>query len=409
VSTRTDGMAELPPEMAGYATEQFVLADELAGLARVQRAGAVEAEIFYAARILEALSADALRALGLTPTANVFANLEVLNQFDQLSVATAQWAHALRRTGNAVRHVQRRVGPGDAELAALFAERWLMWFFGEFSHGPRLGGLVPEGLCLHSDGTGSRRLMAALEQGRFGHDDFLRQTSAVLRAPALPAVAAEVLLERKDLDGANEVLSAALDAFPDDVRLHQLMGLRWSRAGELERARKWLEPLYRKHRDDDETAGITAGVYKRLWVADRAGRDWLARSHKAYFQGWDRSRHTNVYLGINAATTALWLGQEDMAHALARHMNDLLTHRATLLSLGKGARESLGYWDQVTLAEALLLLRDLDGARAAYQEAVRRHPGQRAGIEVAREQLEHLLEALGLPGHADDFLAPAAP
>jgi tetratricopeptide (TPR) repeat protein len=408
VSSETDGLAGLPPDMAGYATQHFVLADELHGLTRVQRAGAVEAEIFYAARILEALSAEALRALGLTSTANVFANLDVLHQFGLLSPATAQWAHALRRTGNAVRHVQRRVGPGDAELAALFAERWLVWFFREFSHGPRVSGLPPDGVCLLAAGSDSRRLMAALEGGRFGHDDILGQAAAVLRAPALPAVAAEILLERKDMEGADAVLSAALDAFPDDLRLNQLMGLRWSRAGELERARAWLEPLYRKHRDDDETAGITAGVYKRLWHANRDGRDWLARSHKAYFLGWDRSRHTNVYLGINAATTALWLGQEAMARDLARHMHDLLMHRATLLALGRGARESLAYWDQVTLAEALLLIRDLEGARAAYQEAVRRHPDQRAGIEVAREQLEHLLEALGLPGRADGFLGPAA-
>jgi tetratricopeptide (TPR) repeat protein len=407
VTSRSDGGAELPPGMAAYATEQFVLADELDGLARVQRAGAVEAEIFYAARILEALSAEALRALGLTPTANVFANLDVLHKFDQLSVATAHWAHALRRTGNAVRHVLRRVGPDDAELAALFAERWLVWFFREFSHGPRLSGLAPDGVCLRPDGAGYRRMMTDLEQGRFGRDDYLRKDGAVLRTPALPAVAAEVLLDRNDLDGAHAVLTAALAAFPDDVRLNQLMGLRWSRAGRLEQARAWLEPLYQLHRDDDETVGITAGVYKRLWLADRAARDWLGRSHKAYLHGWDRSRHTNPYLGINAATTALWMGRRDQARDFAGKVHDLLAQRVTLLARGREGGYALGFWDQVTLAEAQVLLGDLPAARAAYQEALRRYPDQRAGAEVARTQLKHLLEALGLPNPVDEFLGPA--
>ncbi len=237
VSNHSDDPAPLPPEVVGYATENFVLGDDLDGLARVQQSGAPEAVIFYAARILEALTADALLALRMAATANVFANLDLLQQFGLVPAATGQWAHALRRTGNAVRHVQRRIGPGDAELAVLFVERWLFWFFREFSYGPRLGALEAGDIRLLPGGAAARNLMKSLEGGRFRPDDLLGEDApAVLRAPALPAVAAEILLERKDLEGANAILTAALGVFPEDLRLNQLMGLYWSRHGDLGRA-----------------------------------------------------------------------------------------------------------------------------------------------------------------------------
>jgi tetratricopeptide (TPR) repeat protein len=411
VSNPTDGCPALPPEIAGYATEHFVLAEELDRLSRVQRIGAVEAEIFYASRLLEVLAAEALRVLPEPVTPNVFANLEVLQQLGLLPAATGQWAHALRRTGNAVRHVWRRVGRGDAEVATLFAERWLVWFFREFAHGPRLPGLAPDALCLHPAGDASRGLLRALEEGRCRPDDMLRPGPA-LAAPALPAVAAEILLGRKDLDGAHAVLTAALAAFPDDLRLNQLLGLYWSRTGDLERARALLEPLHQKYRDDDETTGIVAGVYKRLWLADRSRHEWLQRSHKAYAQGWKRSRHSNAYLGINAATTALWLGRDAAAGDSARAVRGLLNRRAELLARGRGSGQVLGYWDQVTLAEALVLLRDLPAARAAYRAALERPGSDQGNVDVTRSQLEHLLQTLGLPDRAEDFLhrpPPAGP
>jgi len=251
--------------------------------------------------------------------------------------------------------------------------------------------------------------MAALEDGRFRNDDLLRPDAA-LRAPALLAVAAEILIDRKELDAADAVLSVALGAFPDDVRLNQLMGLRWSRAGELERARAWLEPLYQKHRDDDETAGITAGVYKRLWLADRAARQWLARAHKAYLHGWDRSRQTNAYLGVNAAATALFQGRENVARELACEVRDLLIHRQEILAQGRPADGPLlGNWDQLSLAEALVVLRDFAAAHTAYQEALRNYPDQLGSIAVARMQLAHLLEALGVAARADAFLGGTPP
>ncbi len=82
-------------------------------------------------------------------------------------------------------------------------------------------------------GTELRPLMVALDAG-----DLKRHKwgGAFLRAPALPATAAEMLLDRKEHDEARRLLEAALGESPDDLRLNQLMGLYFSRTGNLQEA-----------------------------------------------------------------------------------------------------------------------------------------------------------------------------
>ena len=116
-------LERLVPEVREYETDQFHLGEDLEHLARVHQAGAPEAVIFYCARILDVLAAAALDAVLLEPSPNVFSNLDTLQQYNLIPTATRYWAHALRRTGNRVRHILGRVKPADAELAVLFAER----------------------------------------------------------------------------------------------------------------------------------------------------------------------------------------------------------------------------------------------------------------------------------------------
>jgi len=396
---------ELPLEMSGYATERFVLADELVRLAQVQRAGAVEAEIFYTARLLEVLAIEALKALSVEATSAVFANLEMLMQLGVLPAATGQWAHGLRRSGNEVRHVQRMVSPRDAELAALFAERWLVWFFRDFVRGPRLHRMQTASVCLHPAASPVRGIMTQLETGQFdGHTLLGPGHAIILEAPALPAVAAEILIDREDFRGADGVLTAALGKFPDDLRLKQLKGLRFSREGKLNEARRVLEPLYERYGDEEETVGIAAGLFKRLWYANPADTDSLAHSHRAYIKGWKSSKRTNAYLGVNAATTALFLEKRDLMQDLALNVRDLLLKRAELLAAGPPEQHcSLGFWDLCSLGEALVLLGDLHAARRRYREAIEGHCSQ-GTRKVARGQLERILSALGRPERADDLL-----
>lgn len=403
----------LPAALLGYRSGCFALGEELRSLRCVLQIGAAEAEIFYAARILEVLSADALQAISLPATPNAFANLNVLQQLNLLPQTTSYWAHALRRTGNAVRHIQRHVNRDDAELAVLFLERWLGWFFVAYAHGPRLPDLSPGGLCLHdSADPATRLLLLTLEQGAFNPDTLLDSTTpnsaAVRRSPTLPAVAGDLLLERGDPEAARRIALAALEWFPGDLRLRQLVGLSYSRQKDLEQARRWLEPLLERSRDDEETIGITAGLFKRL-AETRDDSAWLARAHRGYLHGWACSRHSNAYLGINAASTALLLGHSALAQELAGGVRDLLQLRlARLGGTSANASTVLGYWDSVTLAEAHLLLRDFEAARWSYREAFARQPSLRGSVEVTRQQLARLLRLLAGGSDVDAFLCEDA-
>src|SRR5262249_36344345 len=154
-------------------------------------------------------------------------------------------------------------------------------------------------------------------------------------------------LERGQTDPALEVVEKALMLLPQDVRLRQLRGLCFSRKGELGKAVEELEALLRQFPEESESAGITGGVYKRLWRMGKDPERNLARSHQVYHDGWRASRRSSAYLGINAATTALWRGNLEQARPLAAAVRDLLSDRmAALAPPPDGDRPALSFWDQ---------------------------------------------------------------
>jgi tetratricopeptide (TPR) repeat protein len=394
-------LARLASEVLEYVSPPFVLKDDLKRLDAVSRAGAPEAVILYSARILEALAGDALRKVGQPPSTNVFSNLQVLEHLNRVSTASLYWAHALRRLGNAVRHIDSRVGPDEAVVSTAFAEGWLDWFFCRFSHGHRLPGLTrdqkPVGLCGAEE---LRIVMRSLEEIGSGGPNVeeIEGKRTFRNTPVLAGVLADILLSRKEHEDAFRVLQAGLLQFPDDLRLRQLMGLYWSHEEKLDKALEWLEPLYAQFPDDDETAGITAGVYKRLWQANRSNVADLDKSHRAYRGAWKKSGRKNAWLGINAATTALWLDRREEYRRLAQEVADLLQGRAVSLPADlRAPRLAFNYWDQVTLAEAQLLLGDWPTAQQTYQDAFNRHADRRGDIEVTRKQRDEIIKALGLP------------
>jgi tetratricopeptide (TPR) repeat protein len=418
-----DPLPRLAPEVRGFAHEQFLLRDDLHRLAAVRRAGAVEAVIFYAARILEVLAASALRTVRLPPTANLFGNLDLLEQYNLIPAATRYGAHALRRQGNAVRHIGRSVTVDDADLSVGFAHVVLQWYFCTYPPGPQLRSLGDAGTVstLTSD-CDFRGLLAAL-----GHNeaDIAALTDLFLadelgrfaRTPVLPAVLAERLLDFGDLTRARSVLDLAGRTFPDDLRLGQLDGLYLSRTGQLQAAIERLEALSDLSPDDDETVGILAGAYKRRWQAQRVDLESLRKAHRLYRGGWDRARRTNAYLGINAATTALWLGKSDESRRIAGEVLALFQKRSAAAGGVPAAGEGLvghritpGFWDQVTLAEAQLLLGQADAAAESYRTAYRASPDQRADIDVSRNQATEILRSLGGSDAAvDRFLTATGP
>jgi tetratricopeptide (TPR) repeat protein len=387
-------------EVRKFALDGFVLAEELTHLEAVFRACAPEAVVFYSARILDALASEALRRLGQEPSPNVFSNLEALDFLGQVGTATCHWAHSLRRLGNLVRHVGGRLAAGDDGLSALFAERWLDWFFCRFAKGHGLPALTadrgPLRLTPGDELAGVLRSLEALDdKGPPPPPD-----SAFFRTPVTAAVLAEVLLSRSEKGDPAPfcVLEPALQRFPGDLRLRQLTGLYWSREGQLTRALEWLDPLFAQNPNDDETAGITAGVWKKRWRADRSDVESLRRSYRAYWDAWKQSGRKSAYAGINTAATALWLGQKDESCRVAAEVDSLLRKRAATLPEDlRASWRRRAYWHWVTLAEARLLQGDWDGARELYRDAFTHHADRVADVRVTKEQRDEILRALGLP------------
>jgi hypothetical protein len=387
------------PAVRACATEHFVLRDDLARLETALEVGAPEAAIFYSARVLEALAAEALRRLRQEPSPTVFSNLLILEDLGRLSTAIRYWAHALRRLGNHVRHVQGRVGREEATLSALFAETWLEWFF-RHSAG---GGGPP---CLTHDGQPLWRGLGAELSAVLHSLDSLERggqvevSPVVFRTPVTAAVLADILLAHspKGDPAPLRVLERALEHFRQDLRLRQLMGLYLSREDRPAEALTWLEPLLAEFGEDEETVGIMAGACKKLWQQDPARGDDLQRSHQGYRKGWKESGRKNAWLGINAATTALWLKDKDQARRLATDVEALIRRREATLPPELSASWLYGgYWPWVTLAEAQLLQGQWDAARRTYADAFRHHAARARDIEVTRRQRDEILKALQLP------------
>ena len=398
--------------VTAFHTAAFTLAEDLEWLDQLRNLRAPVAVILHCTRILEVLTRQALVQSGLESGRN--SNLyapglnEVLRQlmhYDRLSVETYRFLDRLRDLGNKARHVLCKVSVADAEQGYAIALRAIHWYFCEFP-----GGLALKCLCVHNQPLDAllpievAGLLAMLEAAELDRAGFLstlgleRRHCPLLVSPVLAAVLIEKLLDRKRTAEAQGVLTAALERFPDDVRLRQLQGLLLSRVGRLEEACALLESMERVDSEaDEETQGILAGAYKRRAEAEPARRDeWLRACHTKYLLGWRQSREANTYLGINAAATALWLGISGLTEPIARSVRNRLEARR--LALARADRDRppfLNCWDQLTLAEAHLLLQEGDAARQCYREAVERFPGQTTAIDVARQQANRNLVALG--------------
>lgn len=101
---------------------------------------------------------------------------------------------------------------------------------------------------------------------------------------------------------------------------------------------------------------------------------------------------------INAAAMSLLAGQQEQTRALAQQV-------LVLLESGRGVGETR-YWHEATRAEALLLLQDVDGAKAAFAAAVANAPDAWEDRATTIRQFREIADALDL---SVDWLASFAP
>jgi Adenylate and Guanylate cyclase catalytic domain/MAP3K TRAFs-binding domain len=189
--------------------------------------------------------------------------------------------------------------------------------------------------------------------------------------------AAETLLKNGAALPAYDALAEGVRAFPEDLRLRQLLALALARAGAPDQASVVLQQLRAAGHVDEETLGLLARTCKDLWALESSPgprREHLARAHAAYLEAHRRSG--GYWSGINVATTALLLGDREDAMAAARQVRDACTE----LHRSDPARHDL-YWILATLGEASLVLRDDQAAYAWYVRAA----------NVGRERLADLV------------------
>jgi hypothetical protein len=370
---------------------------------------APEAVVLYAHRVLRGLVRVLLHRVH-APGRDDRANLELLWRYFNLPLALKRWLERLCDLGSDAARPDRPLAAPDAEVALLILFRWLHWFFCEQAWGPFLNRLTVHNQPLDGLLPGElTALVQRLSTADVTDEAFLASLhlddpdSLALLTPVLPAVLAEQLLARDRPEQAETVIARARERFGRDLRLRQLEALcasrRSDRAGGdalLHRARHLLEGIEPTGSPaDQETLGILAGVYKRLWQQAPAQRDWLRRCHDTYRAGWVQSQQANAYLGVNAASTALWLGQ-DLARQLAEQVCQTLDERLHWLNRSaEGGPGPMTYWDQVTLAEARLLLGDEQGAGELYRAAFARFESQTADVAVACAQARRILEHRG--------------
>jgi class 3 adenylate cyclase len=259
--------------------------------------------------------------------------------------------------------------------------------------GYRIEPVAPVKVAGESD-PALREVLAELE----GSDHDLTSLLAVWRAHAHEKWAGSLDLYRKLAERflgagepllAHDVVTAGLAHAPRDMRLRQLLALSLARAGATRRAQEVLVSLRREEHPSDasleETLGLLARTHKDLWRetedASEAKRQ-LEAAHALYAEAFARTKGT--WTGINAATTAVFLGKTEPARSLAREVREL------------AHKETSSYWTEATLGEAALILSEPGAALEHYGRAAALGGKNLADLSTTRRQARLLLERLGM-------------
>ncbi len=211
-----------------------------------------------------------------------------------------------------------------------------------------------------------------------------------LRDVALYRLSSDAALRLGEWFFAFDVADEGLTGFPGDLRLTQLKALALARTGATRRANKILEELRASGNNDEETLGILARTHKDFWqiANDPAEREaHLKTSYELYKEAYRRNQ--GYYSGINAAALAFLSDDTNNAQQFATEVVAMC--RARLEESTPDER----YWLEATLAEATLILGDLDLAVIPYSMAAQLAGKQWARLNRTREQARLLLHHSG--------------
>jgi len=197
---------------------------------------------------------------------------------------------------------------------------------------------------------------------------------------------------------AYDVLANGLEQWPGNVRLRQLLALALARSGATGRANRMLHQLHAAGEKDTETLGILARTHKDLWERSRAQDEDLRKAHDIYREAYTLAASEDraddiVYAGINAASTALLLGQVDLAREIAGEVRDKCS-----LKLQEGD----DYWAAATLGEASVVLDQPEEAEKWYLKASKMGRGNYGDLSSTRRNARLLAGHLWNDEHRFD-------
>jgi tetratricopeptide (TPR) repeat protein len=369
-----------------------IILDQVRRLVVIPPDAAPEGVIFYCARMLDGICAALVVKLGQKPSANIFSNLMTVEALRLIDNISKELAHTLRRMGNIVRHSLADSTLEDVKLAVVLTRELLDWFealeagaqFGQ-ARAALDAKIDPDWGVVSVVG-----LLAGVEAGNTGDiEALLARRSDILTSRFLASLCAEALIACGRPRDAEDLLAACADRFGSDQRHQQLSALVLSRTGRLEEAVKAADAMLKRYPDDDETSGIAGGIYKRRWDRDPTQTQSLKKAHELYKKQWEKGKRINAYLGVNAASTSVYLGELDAARAIAAEVVTAMAKRDAALSAAKLTPQDGGlsaYYDEVSRAEAMLVSGDAKGARATYDRAFATYRQYSGTIKGAKAQ-----------------------
>ncbi len=177
---------------------------------------------------------------------------------------------------------------------------------------------------------------------------------------------------------------SGLDLYPDDPRLKFQAVLALARSGAAGRAAEAFSLLGLENSRDEDIAALGARLLKDRFFA--ASSDDAPRIAAQSAERYEKVFHSTggYYPAINAAAMWLFAGDGERSAGLAAATLKIVDGK-----LGRADEGEL-YWLEATKAEALLLLRDLDGV-AVQMERIAAMPGRHvADLASTRTQLRRI-------------------
>lgn len=187
---------------------------------------------------------------------------------------------------------------------------------------------------------------------------------------------------------AYDAARSAVEVHPDDAWLQQRMALALAQMGSSARAQAILNGLAATDPTNRETLSILGRTYKDEWCADPANEKLLRLSFDHYNRAFE-VEPPDSYPGINAATIALLLKETSKAKQIATMVLEICQKQAD------------DYWKLATVAEALVILGDIEGAKRAYRAAVASEQDNLRAYSSTRKQARALSRQLY--GRSDTF------